>query len=525
MRIEKKYIVIILSLLLLQIKAQEKNYNEEFNAIFIQANEEYNYENYSVALPLFKQLYETDSTNFEVNYKLGTCIFYTKRDKLESLKYFEKAKLNYIDSYYYLGRLYRLNQAVEKSLNAFNIYQNSTEPKLYNENTTNYYIEKTVNAKEMIGKITEYTVKNIGKTINSAYPEYGPLISSNGDYLYFTSRRNGGVGNLKDPNNEYFEDVYVSKLENGIFGNPVNLGQPLNSASHDATVCISNDAKVLYIYRTNKMMTGGDIFTSQIEGDKYSIPQIIEAEINSQDGVESSAYLAPDQKTLYFSSNRSGGYGGKDIYKVVKLPNEKWSKAMNLGSIINSQYDEDAPFIQADGVTLFFSSRGHKNMGGYDVFKTVKNENENWTFPENLGCPINSVADDIFFVANPEETTGYFSSNRLGGFGETDIYKVEFPEIFTENLFLKGRVECEKTGLPLKATITIVDYDTKELQGIYRTSGNSGKFIMVLLPKRHYKLIVETDGYHSYIDDIDMTDKLRINDLFKNIKMQAIDNE
>ena len=164
-------------------------------------------------------------------------------------------------------------------------------------------------------------------------------------------------------------------------------------------------------------------------------------------------------------------------------------------------------------------------MGGYDIFKTVKDENGKWSFPKNLGYPVNSVSDDIFFVANPEGTAGYFSSNRDGGFGASDIYKTEFPDVFTENLLLKGRVVSDTTNMPLKATITIVDYDTKELQGIYRTNGTTGKFIMVLLPKRHYKLIVEADGYHSYIDDIDMTEKLRVQDLFKNIRMKDIANE
>ena len=523
----KKHILNILSLILFVsvTMAQEQEYDRHYKQILLQADDEYSYDNYSLALPLYYQLYEIDSTNFNINYKIGTCIFYSKRDKLESIKYFEKAKQKYIDSYYFLGRLYRLQKEFDKSLNAFNIYKNSNGIKAYKESIVDFYLAKTINAKKMVDVVSEYTVKNLGENINTAYPEYGPLITSDETKMLFTSRRPGGVGNLKDPNGDYFEDIYVSKNKANVWGEAKNVGQPINSASHDATVCLSNDNKTIYLYRTNKMMTGGDIFTSKYENVKFSIPKIIDAEINSEEGAESCASLAPDQRTLYFSSNRAGGYGGKDIYKVVKLPNDKWSKAINLGSIINTPYDEDAPFIQADGVTLYFSSRGHKNMGGYDVFKTVKNEKGKWSFPKNMGSPINSVSDDIFFVVNPEGTAGYFSSNRAGGYGASDIYKVEFPDVFTENLLLKGRVISDTTNLPVKATITIVDYDTKELQGIYRTNSATGKFIMVLLPKRHYKLIVEADGFHSYVDDIDMTEKLRVQDLFKNIRMESVTDE
>lgn len=522
----KSYILNILFIIFFAsvVNSQEQEYDRHYKQILLQADDEYIYNNYSVALPLYNELYEIDSANFEINYKIGTCIFYTNRDKLKSLKYFEKAKTKYVDSYFYLGRLYRIDNKFKKSLEAFNIYKNTTEVKQFNDSTVEFFLWKTINAKKMLGTISHYTVTNAGSNINTAYPEYGPLITSDETKLFFTSRKPGGMGNLKDPNNDFFEDIYYSNILENEFSNAKNLGLPINSPSHDATVCLSNDNAVLYIYRTNKNLTGGDIFTSKLEANKFSEPKIIEAEINSPEGAESSACLAPDQKTLYFSSNRAGGYGGKDIYKVVKLPNDKWSKAINLGSIINSPHDEDAPFIQADGVTLYFSSRGLKNIGGYDIFKTVKDDKGKWSFPENMGTPINSVSDDIFFVANPEGTAGYFSSNRAGGFGASDIYKAEFPDEFTENILLKGRVECERLSIPIKATITIVNYDTKELHGIYRTNSISGKFIMVLLPKRHYKLIVEADGYRSFIDDIDMKKKLRIQDLFKSIKLELIED-
>ncbi len=519
MRLFNIYILLILSSL--NIWAQDYKYNNQQKQILKEADEEYSYNNYSIALPLYKQIFEVDSLNKDLNFKIGECIFFSKRNKLESLPYFERAKNKYIDSYFYLGRLYRLQKKFNKSLEAFNIYKNSNEKKSHKLTEVDFYLNKTINAKSMTSEPSDFIVKNIGNKINTPYPEYGPLITSDENIIYFTSRRPDNVNKQKDPNGDYFEDIFIAKNENGKWNNAKNAGKVLNTPLHDATVTLTNDNKTLYIYRTNKELTGGDIYKTEIVDNTFSVPDIIKGgEINSKNGAESSACIAPDQKTFYFSSNREGGYGGKDIYKVVKLPNNKWSKAINLGAAINTPYDEDAPFIQADGITLYFSSKGHQNMGGYDIFVSKLDDKGNWSFPQNLGTPVNSVADDIFFVTNPEETAGYFSSNRLGGYGESDIYKVKFPDKYVDNLILKGRVIDDSTFVPLKATITIVDYGTKELQGIYRTNYKTGKFIMVLLPKRHYKLIVESEGYKNLVDDIDMTQRLRIKDLFKSIKLR-----
>ena len=514
----KLYILLILGSVNL-LFSQNNTFKGENKRILLEADDEFSYDNYSVALPLYKQLYEIDSSNTKVAYNLALCIYHTKRDKLESVPYFEKSKNDYPDAYFYLACLYRLQNNFDKSLNYFNKYKNINEGKSVNNSMVDYYLTKTLVAKEMISKHSDLKVANIGSGINTAYPEYGPLITSDERIMYFTSRRPDNISKEKDPNYEYFEDIFVAKQENGKWGKVKNIGKPVNTPLHDATVALSNDNKTLYLYRTNKELTGGDIYKAELTPNGFSIPEKIKAEINSPEGAESSACLAPDQRTFYFSSNRPGGFGGKDLYKVVKLPNGKWSKAINLGAAINTPYDEDAPFIHADGVTLYFSSKGHKNMGGYDIFVSTLDDKGNWSFPQNLGYPVNSVADDIFFVANPEETAGYFSSNRSGGFGASDIYKVKFPDKYAENLILKGRIIDENSLVPLQATITIVDYDTKQLQGIYRTNSRTGKFIMVLLPKRHYKLIVESEGYRNVVDDIDMTERLRVQDLFKSIKL------
>lgn len=509
-----------MSIFSIVVFSQEGNYDKYYKQILTQANEEYSFDNYFIALPLYRQLYEMDSANLEVNYKMATCLFLTKRDKTISQEFFETTKKKYIDSYYYLARIYFLQQKFNQSLDAFKFYKSSEGLKTFSDKEIDYYVNKVITAKEFIKKPIVADINNLGNTINTVYPDYAPLLTANEETIYFTSRRPNKYSKAKDPNNEFFEDIYYSLNKDKKWTKPINIGPPVNTATHDAGVSISNDGNTLFIYRTSKDLTSGDIYVCTKTNGKFSTPTKLPEVINSAEGVESCATISQDKQSLYFSSNRDGGFGGKDIYKVVKLPNGQWGKAINLGAIINTPYDEDAPFLHNDGRTLYFSSRGHQNMGGYDIFVSKLNDDNKWAAPENLKYPINTVKDDIFFIMNPDGKTGYFSSNRDGGFGASDIYSIKIPEKYNENMLLKGKISDESTGNPIAANITIIDFDTKDLQGIYKTTKSTGKFIMVLLPKKHYKLIVEAKGYNSFVDDIDMTEKLRIEDLFKNIKLK-----
>jgi hypothetical protein len=520
MKLNKTIILIVLIVISIGVFSQEGTYDKYYKKTLTQANQEYSYENYFIALPLYRQLYEIDSLNYEVNYKMATCLFLTKRNKVQSERYFEYSKEKYIDSYFYLARIYFFKEKFNQSLDAFKYYKNSEGIKSYNNNIVDYYVNKVINAKEFMSKPITAEVINMGDKINSVYPDYAPLLTADESKVYFTSRRPNKFNKEKDPNNELYEDIYYSYNKDSEWTKAINIGPPSNSPTHDAGVSISNDGNILFIYRTSKDLSGGDIYMSNKVDGKFLPPVILPEVVNSEEGVESCATLSQDQKTLYFSSNRDGGFGGKDIYKVVKLPNGEWSKATNLGSKINTPYDEDSPYLHIDGRTMYFSSRGLQNMGGYDVFVSSLDEDGKWESPTNLGYPINTINDDIFFVMNAEGNTGYFSSNRNGGMGASDIYKIKMPLKYNENMLLKGKVTDENTGKSVRSTITIVDFDTKEVQGIYKTNSETGKFIMVLLPKKHYKLIIEAENYESYVDDIDMIKKLSMEDLFKNIKLK-----
>ncbi len=487
------------------------------------ADEQFSYGNYHLALPIYMGLFTLDSSNSYVNYHIGICLYNVREDKTEAVPYFEQSRKAFIDAYYYLGVLYRMQEDFYYSRQCFLYYQNSFKEKTFDYNAIDHELQKTTVAEDFMASPKNVVIKKLGTNVNSPYADYAPFISPEGDALYFTSRRKGSSENEKDPLGYYYEDIYKCDKVQKNWGNAYDLSKPFNTRLNDACLGFSKDGKIMYLFRTEPDLVGGDIYYSVLKDNQWSVPQKFSARLNENGYVESSLTISPDEKTIYFSSNRPGGYGGKDLYRIVKLPNKEWSLPQNLGAAVNTPYDEDAPFIASDGVSLYFSSQGHLNMGGYDIFTTKKLADNQWSEPENMGYPVNSVRNDIFFVLSIDGTKGYFSSNRKGGLGGMDIYSMQMSDYKPKFILLKGVVSTNEPEFAyLPATITVIDYQTKELQGIYRTSKNNGKYILVLLPKKHYKIIVESDGYYSYTGDIDLNDKIRINDLFKNISLKKL---
>jgi Tol biopolymer transport system component len=339
-------------------------------------------------------------------------------------------------------------------------------------------------------------IENLGPSVNSSLPDYVPVISASGDDLFFTSRRNGGTTDQKDPNGDFFEDVYFSKNINGHWTEAVNLGNPVNTSTHDAAVAIAPSGNQLLIYRTNEQQDAGDIYVSSAEKEGWSTPELLSEKINSR-YFEPSACFSPDEQSVYFASNRPGGFGGKDLYRVVKLPDGNWSDPVNLGPDINTAGHEDAPFISADGKYLLFSSTGHGSIGGYDVFKAVyHSETGMFTSPVNIGHPVNTVFDDIYLVLDASGSTGYYSTNRKGGFGGHDIYKVTFNHN-NSRVIVKGMV-TDENGLPVRAEIALHSDDYPE-EPVVRSVSNrvTGKFLLILEPGTSYVAQISAVGFET----------------------------
>ena len=417
-----------------QLVAQDaelsKIYMEQADQVYAEAKDAI-----EIAKEIYIQAVEADTMNVRANYMAGRLYLETvNRDY--STQYFERVKrldpkyrFN-ID--YLIGRGYQYGldfelavayfEAYKKRLLANTSYRGNDKTSVYDVNDR---IQECKNGLEIIGMPSYYTIENVGENINSSWPDYAPVLNEEETVMIFTSRRQEENTNENvDSDNFYFEDIYISKRQGITWQKAKNIGTNINTLYHDSNLYLSGDGKTLYIYSDEG---NGDIFFShENETGEWSKPIPLEGRINSQGFAEQSVSISADGEFMLFASNRPGGYGGFDIYGCYK-ENGKWMRPFNMGPEINTKQDEDGPYLARDGVTLYFSSKGHRGFGGFDVFKTKYNEkNEKWEVPENLGYPVNTVDDEVYFHPTSDGTRGYLASVREEGQGFTDIYMVKY---------------------------------------------------------------------------------------------------
>ncbi len=370
-------------------RAQRADFNE--------AEDLFAYADFVAALAIYEELHKKVPNHAKLNQRIGACLFQLKKDYKVAMPYLQLASdSGEYEAWYYLARCHHQNQQFDSALKYFRKYGSVRDEKNVSNADVGRYIEQTRFARQKTADPAEAQVKNMGKAINTPFPEYGPMMPAEGNVLYFTSRREGSTGGQKDPYGQYFEDVYISQqTTDGQWGAPQSLEGNINTAVHDAGAGIAPDGRSMVLFRTSEDLLSGDLYWTEFQANSWGVPLKLGEEINSKDYIESSASFSPDGSVLYFSSDRPGGYGGKDIYRVVRFGNGLWSQPSILGPTVNTPYDEDAPFIHPDGKTLFFSSKGHNNMGGYDIFRTRLDQEGHWKVTEKLGAQVKSVINEI----------------------------------------------------------------------------------------------------------------------------------
>jgi hypothetical protein len=225
---------------------------------------------------------------------------------------------------------------------------------------------------------------------------------------------------------------------------------------------------------------------------------------------------------IVFTSDREGGAGGTDIYFSTKEPGGGWSDPENIGEYINTPYDEDGPFIHPDGNKLYFSSKGHNSMGGYDIFLTeYLVEKGRWTRPENMGYPINTAEDDIFFVWSADGERAYFSSEREDSYGRTDIYMLSRNNPEAVNVELGGKITDKISGEPIWAEFIIRDKLSNHLIGIYDANETDGNYQIDLPSGRRYFITIRASGYEDQISELDLTGKKPVS-IERNFQLRKI---
>lgn len=461
-------------------------------------------EDYLNAINAYKRVLDIDPTNEKAN--LNTVISRIKMNQpIDSCyTYLVKIKNSKLpETQFYFGKIYHLSSNFDEAIVCFNKYKAiPVKQRSISDAEVNYQISCANNAKEFLINPHRALIKNLGNVVNSKYHDYVPLITPDENIMYFTSRRPNGTDNLADEYGNYFEDIYVTtKNEKNTWSEPKNIGSPINTKTHDACVALSFDGNQLMIYRTSPDIVSGDLYVTRTDYEGWAVPKKMGPEINSP-FVETSACYSNDTSVIFFSSNKPGGYGGKDLYRVKKMPNGKWSKPQNLGKDINTDRDEDSPFLHPDGYTLYFSSKGHNSMGEYDVFKsTIDLDANKYSAPTNLGSPINTVNNDIFFVLNASGTRGYYSSIREDSYGASDIYQID-TRFGDNDLKVKhGRIMSGTN--PQKAKITLIDIESKTICGIFNASPKTGKFLLIMNPLKSYKALIEEDGFQTMIQEFE----------------------
>ncbi|MDX2195184.1 MAG: OmpA family protein [Cytophagales bacterium] len=484
---------------------------------------------YNAALDEYEFLVSKFPDDPTIAYRLGTCIIHEKYDKSEALPYFRYAsQKGNIEAVKMMAityhELYRFDEAMDK----YNEYisKSDTTSKQYKNSNIKKLIENTETAMNYIkNPVKGVVVENLGSNINSPYPDYVPVVNADDQEIFFTSRRPTSTGGRLDHNKEFFEDIFHAERDStGKWKAAKHLSDNLNSHHHDAVAGLSADAHTLIMYKNDLQHGAGDLYVSYLRGNDWSEPVMIDGEVNLPESWEPSASLTANEDGLYFSSNRRGGYGGSDIYFAKRMYNGKWGKPENIGNSVNSEYDEDAPFIHPDGNTLYFSSNGHENMGGYDIFKSTKLPNGQWSAPQNMGYPINSADDDVFFVLSANNKHGYLSSIRQDSYGEKDIYQVTFPDEDRALAVVKGRVSDTKDN-NVGAQIYLSKNGAQKLSGLFNSNISTGKYLFVLQPGNSYRVVFAATGYHNDTIYIDTKDIDSYNHLIKNIVLKPIINK
>ncbi len=534
---KKQFLLFTMCISLSGLIAQNQN---NFKAKFDKVTGIYSAGNYFEALPLYLELYKGDTTNSNLAYLVGDCYLRARSGKARAVPYLERAVLSVsygykekyseernapVLAYKLLADAYHIHS---KFNNAIPTYEKYKSELTHNKNKDNINL-KDADRKismcriglELTSSPVKVKIENMGKDLNSPYGDYSPVITADQSTMIFTSRRKESTGGQTYDGGRYFEDIYISNFNGSTWSKSQNIGSPINSNDNEATVGISPDGQQILIYKDDN--GDGNIYSTTLNGEVWSKPVKLNSNINSKHW-EPSAFISADGNSIYFTSDRPGGFGGRDIYISEKTEKGEWGKAVNMGDLINTAFDEDAPFIHPDGVTLFFSSNGGKTMGGFDIFySSLSEDGTKWLAPVNVGFPINSPDDDIFYVVSADKTKAYYSSFKEGGIGEKDNYAISFLNLEKAPLTLvKGIVKDDKGAVPAGIEITVTNNETGKVVGVYKPNSKTGQYLFVLTPGRNYNISYEADGFLFYSENREIPKKTNYFEFNKQVQLPPI---
>jgi outer membrane protein OmpA-like peptidoglycan-associated protein len=480
---------------------------------------------HSQAIELLNEAISKDKKFVEAYYRLGL-VYLTIKNFSKAIENFEKG-LSLTDDikkqkvfWYDLGETFLLTGQYNRSieiLTQFVKIENQNKKKLDRANLMLKNAEFGLKNQEIKAK---YNLRKLSDTVNQFAMQYFPVLTADQQELIFT-RRLAGVGAEDD------EDLVITRKDSrGRWYSPASISKNINSKFNEGTCTISADGrKLIFTSCTGRKGYGScDLFESVKIGNDWSEPANLGPNVNSNDW-ESQPSLSADGRTLYFVSDRKGGYGRRDIWYATLDDKGEWTKALNLGKPINTEYEEYSPFIHVNGQTLYFASNGLVGFGGFDLYYTEKLEN-GWSMPQNVGSPINNYEDQFSLFITADGKKGYYSHEEMtpSGIPMGRIYEVQIPDnqqVKYKSNYVKGIVKDKKTGKELKARIELFDINKNAIVSLVNSDSISGEYLMVLTQGSEYALYVNKKGYLFQSLNFNYSDVTDFEPLIINIALES----
>lgn len=495
-----KYIRLFIAFMLMACSVSAQ-YSSRNNEAKLDADYYVMMQEYDRALKLYLNILESEPENASIKYKIGICYLNSENEKETAIPYLEEASQKVsekynpnsfkemnapVDALFLLGSAYRVNSQLDKAIDAYTRYKSFLSPgDEYNNKLIDRYISNCRTASVMQKNPVNIEATNLGSAVNNENSNFNPVISGDGKSLAYTS-----------PASRQGYDIYFATQENGIWSSPKNITSQLGGSNKFfKTACLSYDGTTLYLVAEDPF--DSDIYFSTYSRNRWSRPEEMDKPVNST-SMETHASISADGTTLFFTSNRKGGEGDLDIYKSTLDNKGKWSKPVNLGPSVNTLFNEDTPFISADGNTLFFSSEGHDGMGGFDIYKIDLTDPA--AKPVNLGYPINTTDNDYFFLPVEEGNTGYYAMMNRDSYGSYDIYRIDILSPPVSYIMVRGIIQTDVN----------IDTLSPELFQIQIQNASSGEIVEqpvrrdlhgqfnCELPAGDYNISITAENFTSY---------------------------
>jgi outer membrane protein OmpA-like peptidoglycan-associated protein/tetratricopeptide (TPR) repeat protein len=484
-RITTVFLLLLVSTILL---AQNE---KEIKTLFKKAETHLLYEEYDLALPIYLKIIDKGWDNANIQFNVGMCYLNVQRQIKQAIPYFEKAIINVTSNYkegnykekrapkeawFYLAKSYRIDGQFDKAIEAYLKYKSIVSVSdVYIHDFIELQVKTCNNAKLMMSKPIKFiqTEQDFGESGDN----YFPAVAGNGKSIAFTAYQEE-----KDPDygTLFFENIKYSVKDDKEWGKPRDLTSDIASDGYFSSVYLSYNGDFLILYRND--YGNGNLYYSELKGKRWSSVVKFPKQISSRSN-ETKASLSKDGTVLYFVSDRLGGFGGKDIWYSIKDNKGRWGTPTNLGEVINTTFEEEAPAISEDGNTLYFASEAHNSMGGYDIFKSTKNSEGVWSEPQNLGYPINTTDDDYFYIPIGDGNLAYMAKYpKTGGFKK--IYSIEFMQTervievvaddadVNDSLTMANNTDTVETDKPVAVAKTIIVPSEYELKGTLSLQDN-----------------------------------------------------